>query len=130
MPIYDTTGILQIMPSRVYGHAIWTNHALKRLSDRGLTQKLAWTTFQYPDRSLPRADGSTIYQKRHQSSVVTVVAKQNDTRQWVIISCWIDPPIAGSADDFKRRRYLKYRQSNLWNKFLMQLGKFFWGLDF
>jgi len=116
---------------RFYGNAIWTNHALERLSQRGLSQKLAWTAFQYPDRSVKLgSDGSMQYQKAVGESVVTVVAKKNDGKQWVIISCWIDPPLPGTTDHFKKLRWQKYRQAGWLGKFWMQIQKNLFGLDF
>lgn len=119
------------MAEKYYGEAIWTNHALKRLSDRGLSQKIAWKAFQYPDISTPLDHSGTMqYKKGIGSSLVTVVAKKNDQGKWLIISCWIDPPVPGSADDFKHRRWEKYRQSNWITKIWMQFQRTFLGLDF
>lgn len=112
--------------SKYYGNAIWTNHALERLGHRGLSQGLAWKAFQYPEKTLSGKNGSSEYQKWFGKSKVTVIAKQNEKYQWVIISCWIDPPLEGTQDYYKKRRYIKYQKSGFWGKlwmdFLSALG--------
>jgi hypothetical protein len=119
------------MPEKYYGDAIWTNHAQKRLADRGLSQKLAWTAFQYPDISTPLDHSGTLeYKKGIDSHLITVVAKKNDEGRWVIISCWVDPPFPGTVDDFKHQRWLKYRHANIWTKCWMQIQKYLLGLEF
>jgi hypothetical protein len=107
-----------------YGGVIWTNHALQRLSERGLSQKMAWTAFQYPEDSI-KLDGSGTmeYRKSFGNSVVTVVAKKNDHRQWVIVSCWINPPIPGTIDARKKAWYKKFRAAGFWGKFWMEIKR-------
>lgn len=110
--------------STSYGNAIWTNHALERLGQRGLSQDMAWKAFQYPDRSLPgKNSGTTEYQKRFGPSLVTVIAAQNERKQWLILSCWIDPPLPGSIDIKKNEDWKKYRKAGFWGKFWLTLKK-------
>ena len=76
-----------------YGNAIWTNHAIERLIQRGLSQDLAWQAFQYPEESsYGKQIGTMEYKRSLGEHKVTVVAKQNEKSEWVILSCWIDPP--------------------------------------
>ncbi|MBI4080542.1 MAG: hypothetical protein HY430_02110 [Candidatus Levybacteria bacterium] len=83
---------------REYKGAIWTNHALNRLSDRGLTQDIAASAFQHPDTSKPgQNNGSQVYQKYYGRSLVSVVAKKNERGEWLILSCWAEPPITTSG---------------------------------
>jgi len=119
------------MSSKYYGDVIWTNHALTRLSQRGLTQKLAWTAFQYPEVST-RLDGQGTmeYKRSFGNSVVTVIAKRNDRRQWIILSCWIDPPLPGTLDAKRRQWYQKFRQAGFWKKLRMQLLSLLTGRDY
>jgi hypothetical protein len=119
------------MAERYYGGIVWTNHALSRLSDRRLTQKMVYTAFQYPDNSLPLDNHGTMqYQKSFGSSVITVVAKKNDAREWVVISFWIDPPLPGSTDERKKIRYQKYMHSGFWGKLWMHLKRAMFNQDF
>ncbi len=109
-----------------YGGVIWTNHALERLGQRGLTQDLAYQTFKHADLSFPAKQGGIEYQKKVGASKITIIAKQNEKREWIIISCWIDPPLRGTEDYNKQEAYRKYQKSSflgkLWITFIKQLG--------
>lgn len=105
------------MPVQYYKGAIWTNHALSRLRDRGLTQEVAGETFVHSDTSTAGREKGTIqYQKRFDKSVVTVIAKQNEKNEWIIISCWVDPPFPGSDDEKERNAYRAYQKSSFWKQ--------------
>ncbi len=118
------------MPSRFYQNTVWTNHALQRLSDRRLSQDMAWKAFQYPDEVFQKSDGSAQYKRRYGIHTVSVIAKKNDAQEWVILSCWMDPPAKGTKDDFKRQRYYRYKNADLWTKIRMQINRLLFGLDF
>lgn len=105
-----------------YGGVIWTNHVLERIGQRGITQDLVLQTFQRPDRSFPgRQSGTTEYRKRFQASTVTVIAKQNDRSEWLILSAWIDPPLPGTADAKKKEEWKKYQRASFWGKIWMEV---------
>lgn len=107
------------MNQRDFGGAIWTDHVLERLGQRGMTQSRAWETFRYPDEKLPgKNKGTTEFQKRIGSSLATVIATKNEQNKWVIISTWIDPPLPGSIDIQKKKEYQSYRKAG-------RLGKVF-----
>ncbi len=94
-----------------FGNAIWTNHALERLEQRKLPQDLAWKAFQYPDKTIPgKQTGSTEYQKYVGNSLVTVIAKKNEEGEWIILSCWVDPPLPGTIDYIKKQDYVSSRK--------------------
>ncbi len=99
-----------------YGRAIWTNHALNRLRGRSISQDEAWLAFQHPDRSHPGKQRGTIeYQKTVGSSLITVVAMQNEKKEWLILSCWKDPAFNGQRRPEKKGGFwslLKY----IWEK--------------
>ncbi|MBP9690740.1 hypothetical protein KBD81_01530 [Candidatus Woesebacteria bacterium] len=85
--------------SRTFGGAFWTTHALQRLKGRKLPQEIAWKAFRFPEKTLSgKTKGTFEFTKTVDIYTVTVIAKQNEKREWVILSCWIDPPLAGSAD--------------------------------
>jgi len=108
--------------SQHYGNAIWTNHALERLDQRGLSQELAWKTFSSPERQLVgKNPGTTEFQKRFGASLVTVIAKQNERREWIILSNWIDPPLPGSIDHYKKDNYKRYQKAGFWGKLFLTL---------
>jgi hypothetical protein len=110
--------------ARIYGDVIWTNHALERLGQRGLTQHLAWQAFRYADKSLPGKNaGTTEYQKRVGKSLITVIATQNEKREWLILSCWIDPPLPGSIDIKNNKYWQAYKKAGFWGKFWITIKK-------
>jgi len=112
--------------SQRYGKAIWTHHALDRLGQRGLTQKLAYEAFSSPDGVQKDEDGKLRYTKKVSNSTVTVIAKQNERKEWIILSCWIDPPLPGTEDERKLHSYRRYQQASGMKKMflaiLRQLG--------
>lgn len=120
-----------------YGGAIWTNHALERLEQRKLSQEMAWSAFQYPDNSVEgKQPGSIEYRKRYGRHLITVIAKQNEKSEWIILSCWVDPPMFGTEDYQKRQDYLQERRSEwksykpvkgFWPNVLSILKEIFWG---
>lgn len=112
-----------------YGGVIWTHHALDRLAQRAFSQDMALQAFQSPDSSFPgKQTGTTEYQKRFGPSLVTVIAKQNEKREWIILSTWIDPPLPGTADHYKKEEWKKYQKASGWGKFWIALKKQLWFL--
>ena len=96
-----------------YGGVIWTNHALERLSQRGISQSDAWATWRRPDQSRwASAKGAWIYYKTYKTDrlgggstgeKIEVVAKNlpaqagNGGKQWLIISVWSKPVYASKT---------------------------------
>lgn len=99
---------------------------LSRLGERGLTQQMAWETFTNPDRTSSSNTGATEYRKRYGISTVTVIAKQNEKREWIVISAWIDPPLPGTEDEKKHNKWKEYQKAGwkkkIWLALLSQLG--------
>lgn len=72
-----------------FGNLIWTDHALKRLQERGIKQGDAWATWKNPDQSkYARSKGAWAYYRTWGNQRIEVVAKPNEKRQWVILSVW------------------------------------------
>lgn len=110
------------MNSRNYAGAIWTNHALQRLNQRGLSQPMAGQTFMYPEHTeRGKQPGTTEFTRRYDNSKVTVIAKQNDRNEWIILSCWIDPPLPGSVDIKKKAWEQKYKKAGFWKRLWMDI---------
>lgn len=75
-----------------YKGVIFTNHALKRLSERGVSQGDAWITFSRSDQSRYAASkGAWIYYKTYKDQKIEVVAKKNEKGEWLILSVWSRP---------------------------------------
>lgn len=112
------------MFDRDYGGIIWTNHALERLGQRGLTQKLAWEAFKHPTATLDGKNHGTIeFQRKVHDSLITVIAKKNEKKEWIILSCWIDPPLPGSIDIRTKEEQKKFQKASSWGKFWLTVKK-------
>lgn len=78
-----------MMSNRNYGGIIWTNHALKRLQERGIKQGDAWAVWNRPDESRYSATkGAWIYYRTWRDIRIEVVATQNERKEWVVLSVW------------------------------------------
>lgn len=75
-----------------FGGVAWTNHALQRLRERGIKQGDAWATWKNPDKSrYAKIKGAWIYYRTYGNRRIEVVAKQNERKEWVILSVWSKP---------------------------------------
>lgn len=78
--------------TRTYGGLIWTDHALQRLKQRKIRQADAWLAFRSCDRSrFARNRGAWVYDKTFQNKTIEVVAKQNERKEWIVLSVWSKP---------------------------------------
>jgi hypothetical protein len=100
-----------------FGGLIFTNHALQRLDERRFPAGMVIETFNQPDSRGPaKQPGAMQVRKRFGESTVTVITKQNDRGEWIVLSCWIDPPLPGTKDYKERQRYHAYKKSGFWGK--------------
>jgi hypothetical protein len=77
---------------RNYGGVIWTNHALARMKERGIQQGDAWATWRRPDQSrYAKSRGAWIYYRTYGNQKIEIVAKQNEKKEWIILSVWSRP---------------------------------------
>lgn len=80
------------MADRNFGNIIWTNHALQRLNERSIKQGDAWATWRNPEKSRYAAtQGAWIFYRTYGDQKIEVVAKQNERKQWVVLSVWSRP---------------------------------------
>lgn len=108
------------MAQNTYGGLIWTHHALERLGERGISQENALRVFRSPDKAFPgKNEGSYEYIKQFGDKRVTLIGKQNDSKEWIIISAWIDPPLPGSKDEKKQLAWKAYKKASWWKKILL-----------
>lgn len=98
---------------RNFGGVIWTNHALQRLGERGIKQGDAWATFQRPEQSRYAAtEGGWIYYRTYGNERIEVVAKQNERKEWIILSVW-SRPVYGQTATPRRKNDLFDKVLNL-----------------
>lgn len=101
---------------------ILTKHAYERLKQRGLTHNQTLDVFQNPDRTIAgKKEGTIEFQKREGKSLITLIAAKNNKNEWIILSCWIDPPLPGSIDEKKHEEYKKFKKTSGWTKFWLIL---------
>ena len=98
---------------RKYGGVIWTNHAIERLKQRNISQGDAWATFKRPSESrFAKSKGAWVYYKTYGNQKVEVVAKQNEKKEWIILSVWSKPVHGGQK-----------KPKSLWSLFLKRIRK-------
>lgn len=74
---------------RNYGGVIWTNHALARLTERGIKQGDAWAVWNRPDQSrFSSTQDAWIYYRTWNDTKIEIVARQNEEKKWIILSVW------------------------------------------
>lgn len=105
-----------------YGGVIWTNHALARLKERGISQSDAWATFNRPRSSRYAATkGGWVFYRNWSGYQIEVVASKNEKGEWVILSVWSSQIPTGKAKSPASPNFLE----NLVEKFLQKtLGRF------
>lgn len=74
-----------------FGGVIWTNHALQKLKERGIKQGDAWATWRNPQQSRKGQSGSWVYYRTCGNQKIEVVAKQNEKKEWIVLSVWSRP---------------------------------------
>ena len=77
------------MMERKYLNLIFTNHAINRLYNRGISQERAYEVFSCPDGKITgKIPGSVKFFKNYGQQRIEVVAKKNEKGEWVVLSCW------------------------------------------
>jgi len=101
-----------------YGGVIWTNHALDRLAQRGIKQGDAWATFSNPQKSrYAITKGAWVYYRDWGSWRIEVVAKQNEKKEWIILSVW-SSQVKSTSDQTKTGGLLENLLQKLLGRFL------------
>ena len=108
--------------SQSYGNIIWTNHAIEKMRSRGIDQSDALDAFRYADSSLQgKNPGSIEFVKHYGPTTITLIAKQNEKNEWIVISVWQDPPNPGTEDAKQKQNYHKYQKASFWQKMWLTL---------
>lgn len=101
---------------------IFTNHALQRLDERAFSRSMVETTVSSPDSVGAGKNAGTLeYVRRFGEQRVTAVIGKGSQGEDLVLSCWVDPPVAGTADHHKKLRYIKYQRAGFWQKVLMDI---------
>lgn len=75
-----------------FGGVAWTNHALERLRERGISQSEAFVTFNNPTNSrYASTKNAWVFYRNFPKYQIEVVASQNAKKEWVIMSVWSKP---------------------------------------
>ncbi|HEY5600501.1 MAG TPA: DUF4258 domain-containing protein [Patescibacteria group bacterium] len=99
-----------------YGGVIWTNHALQRMQERGVSQQDAWYTFQHPQSSrYAQKRGAFVYFRTYGNQKIEVAATQNERKEWVIMSVW-SRPVYLQAKNKKDGGFLKLLIKQIFGK--------------
>lgn len=106
---------------------IFTKHALERINERGMTKDIILQAFSSPDSKINgKKPDTTEFVKKIGNATVTLITKQNEAKEWILLSAWIDPPTPGTKDYKDKMRYYEYQKAGFWRKIwltaLTQLG--------
>ena len=72
-----------------YKGVVWTDHALQRLNERNIKIDHALLALNSPDESrYAQARGAWIYYRTWGNERIEVVARQNERKEWVVLSVW------------------------------------------
>ncbi|MFO0703906.1 MAG: DUF4258 domain-containing protein [Patescibacteria group bacterium] len=105
---------------------IFTNHANDRIRERSFDKKVVIETVEKPDSvGSGKQKGTLEYIKKYGISRVTVIVKENEKREKIVLSCWIDPPMPGTKDAKRRARYLKYQKATILERVVMDILSIF-----
>ena len=93
---------------RDYKGLIFTNHALQRLKERNISQGDAWATWKNPDQSrYAKSQGAWVYYKTYGNTKIEVVAKENEKKEWIVLSVWSKPVYGNEAKTKKEGGFTK-----------------------
>ncbi len=105
---------------------IFTNHARERIRERSFDESAVVETVGKPDSvSAGKQTGTLEYTRKYGVSRVTVIVKENEKNEKVILSCWIDPPMPGTKDARKKARYLRYQKASILERVVMDILSIF-----
>lgn len=103
-------------------HIIFTTHAKQRMKDRKLSVSQISNTIQH-SQSKQYANNQYTFVRKEGTQRITVVAHVNQSKEFVVRSCWIDPPNKGTTDNKHRQYWTAYKKASFWGKFFLVLKK-------
>jgi hypothetical protein len=106
-------------------HYIWTNHVKTRMKERRIPESYMTKTLNDPDRVVHN-HGAIELHKHIEGRTVAAIIKKNERGEQILVSCWINPPFAGTKDARRKERYHEMKKASIWKKLwltaLDQLG--------
>jgi len=109
-----------------YFDLIFTNHALDQMRRRGVSKEDAYEAFKHPDNDFIGKKGNTEFHKHFNGFEVIVIGKQNEKKEWVALSAWRNPPLAGTKDAIRASEWKEYKKAGslgkIWISIKQQLG--------
>jgi hypothetical protein len=94
-----------------FGGIIWTNHSLEKLRERKIKQGDAWAAWKNPEQSRKaKIPGAWIYYRTYGNKRIEVVAKQNEKKEWIILSVW-SRPVYGKEK--KKKSFIRFLISKI-----------------
>lgn len=98
---------------------IWTKHATERNKERQITQSWIEQTIYDPEISNQVEDGKMESKKKFGNQTVSVITKEVENSNKLILSAWIDPPIFGTKDYKNKDRARQMKKASTLRKFLL-----------
>lgn len=100
---------------------VWTHHAKDRFDERGIDHAWVDEAFSRPDTKEKTRDHGWRYRKRFGKKTITLVLTQNEKREWILLSVWMDPPLPGTVDAKRKEEYKIYKKAKVWKKLFLLL---------
>lgn len=111
------------MSKNEYNGLIFTNHALERMRERGITQEKMWQTYKNPDTQNERKHNTTERRKKFGNSEISIIFTHNERNEAIVVSCWVEPPLPGSKDAKEKEWWNRYKKAGFWGKIYLTLIK-------
>jgi hypothetical protein len=103
---------------------IFTHHALLRLKERKLNQKLVEQSILHPTSHTPGKEANSIeYVYKWEHRTITTVVKPTREGDLLVVSTWLDPPFMGTKDYKKQEYYRSYKKASFWGKVWLEFKK-------
>lgn len=101
---------------------IFTKHALQRLDERSFSKRLVEETLESADKVLQGKETGTLeYFKKYSDFTVTAIATKNEEGALLVLSCWRDPPVYGTHDYRKKKRYKEFKRAGFWKRLWLDI---------
>lgn len=105
---------------------ILTNHARQRLRDRKIPESQILQAISSPDSKVNNIDGTIEFAREFGNQKAHAIVKENEKGEYIVLSCWINPPNHGTKDFKSEKLYKDKRNASgikkIWLTLLNQFG--------